>query len=85
MTRTATEEPPKPCPQMLEEIIDVFGVDASQTLMVGDSTNDMIMAAAIGVDVIGFDFFHREAAELREAGALHVFDDYQQLLQYLKD
>ncbi len=85
VTRTASQAPPKPCPQMLEEIIDVFGVDASQTLMIGDSTNDMLMAAAIGVDALGVDFFHQEAADLREAGALHVVDDYQQLLQYLKE
>lgn len=85
VTRTATQAPPKPCPQMLEEIIDTFGVEASQTLMIGDSTNDMLMAKAIAVDAIGLDFFHMEAASLREAGALHVFDDYQRLLQYLKE
>ena len=85
VTRTASHAPPKPCPQMLEEIIDQFGVEASQTLMIGDSTNDMLMAAAICVDAVGVDFFHQEAADLREAGALHVVDDYQQLLQYLKE
>ena len=85
VTRTVTEAPPKPCPQMLEDIMNAFVVDATQTLMIGDSTSDMMMAAALGVDAVGLDFFHTEAASLREAGALQVFADYQQLQHYLKE
>lgn len=82
-TRSAGQVPAKPCPQMLQEIMDVCGVKASQTLMVGDSVVDVDMAKQLGVDAVGVDFYHQQAANLLAAGALHVFDDYQQLADYL--
>lgn len=83
MTRSAGQAPAKPCPQMLEEIMDGCGVTASQTLMVGDSVVDMDMARRVGVDAVGVDFYHQQEANLRAAGALDVFDDYQQLAEYV--
>lgn len=83
-TRSAGQTPAKPCPQMLEEIMDVCGATASETLMVGDSVTDIEMAKQINVDAVGVDFYQQQTAELRVAGALDVFDDYQQLAKYLK-
>ena len=77
VTRSASQVPPKPCPQMLQEIMDDCGVDASQTLMIGDSVSDIEMACSIEVDAIGVDFYHQHADLLRQAGALHVFDDFR--------
>jgi len=84
VTRTAGQVPPKPCPQMLEEIMDVFGVNASETLMIGDSLTDIEMSVLAGVDAIGVDFYHQHSADLLAAGALQVFDDYTQLADYLE-
>ena len=83
VTRSAGQVPPKPCPQMLEEIMDVFGVPASETLMIGDSLTDVEMAMLAGVDAIGVDFYHQLGAELKAAGAIEVFDDYSKLAQYM--
>ncbi len=85
ITRTASEVPAKPCPQMLEEIMTECGVSGQQTLMVGDSSSDMEMARALDVYAIGMDFFQMEEPMLRAAGANDVMHDYQQLLQYIKD
>ncbi|MBP6917482.1 MAG: HAD-IA family hydrolase [Legionellaceae bacterium] len=85
ITRSASEVPAKPCPQMLEEIMTACGVSAQQTLMVGDSSSDMEMARALDVYAIGMDFFQMEEPMLRAAGANDVMHDYQQLLQYIKD
>lgn len=85
VVRTASQAPPKPCPQMLEEIMATFAVEAGRTLMIGDSTNDMLMARSLRVDAVGMDFFQVEEALLRRAGAGQVFADYQQLLNYLKE
>ncbi len=85
ITRSASESPSKPCPQMLEEIMDAFAVTAEQTLMVGDSIADIEMAVSIDVHAVGMDFFHTEEHDLRSSGALHVFDNYQDLRQYIKD
>lgn len=83
-TRCAGQVPAKPCPQMLEEIMADCGVTPAQTLMVGDSVTDVEMAKLAGVDVVGVDFYHQEATNLNDAGAIAVFDDYQQLAAYLQ-
>lgn len=83
ITRSAGQVPAKPCPQMLEEIMAVCDVSASKTLMVGDSVTDIEMAKHIHVDAVGVDFYHQQTDSLREAGAVEVFDDYQQLADYL--
>lgn len=82
-TRSAGQAPAKPCPQMLEEIMDEVGVLASQTLMVGDSVSDIEMAIQAGVDAVGVDFYYQQDLALREAGAIAVFDDYRQLANFL--
>ncbi|CAM2859930.1 HAD family hydrolase [Legionella worsleiensis] len=84
VTRSAGQAPPKPCPQMLKEIMDEFGVDASVTLMIGDSATDMEMATSINVAAVGVDFYHQQEDALKKAGALAVFDDYKLLADYLK-
>jgi phosphoglycolate phosphatase len=82
--RSAGQSPAKPCPQMLEEIMAEFDTSTKETLMIGDSVGDIEMAKSIGVDAIGVDFYHQQEAALRAAGALEVFDDYQQLAEYLQ-
>ena len=84
VTRSAGQSPPKPCPQMIEEIMEVFGVSPSETLMIGDSLTDIEMSELAGVDAIGVDFYHQHKAELLASGALQVFDDYMKLAQYLE-
>ena len=84
VTRAAGPVPPKPCPQMIEEIMAVCGVSPSETLMIGDSVADIEMATRARVDAIGIDFYHQHPMQLLEAGALAVFEDYTQLARYLK-
>lgn len=84
VTRSAGQVPAKPCPQMLEEIMEEFGSSASSTLMIGDSPTDMEMATLIKVTAIGVDFYHQQESSLKAAGALAVFDDYQRLADFIK-
>lgn len=83
VTRCAGQVPAKPCPQMLEEIIEIFGETPQTTLMIGDSPTDIEMAHNINVDAIGVDFYHQGTEALKDAGALAVFDDYDQVLKFL--
>lgn len=82
-TRSASQVPAKPCPQMLEEIMSVCGVTPFETLMVGDSTSDIEMANQLHVVAIGVDFYFQNESMLRETGAKDVFNDFQQLTRYL--
>lgn len=82
-TRSAGETPPKPHPQMLEEIMAFCGVEASKTLMIGDSPIDMEMAGQCGVDALGVDFYRQQRNSLIASGAKAVFDDYASLAVFL--
>lgn len=84
VTRSAGQTPPKPCADMLLEILDVFGMPVTDAIMIGDSAIDMEMASRIGMDAIGVNFYHQQADVLLEAGALNVFNDYQLIADYLQ-
>ncbi len=84
ITRSAGQTPAKPCPQMLEEIIEEYGGTAATTLMIGDSLTDMEMARSAQVIAVGIDIYHQlEEAALKAAGAMVVFDDYKQIADFL--
>ncbi|WP_392537899.1 HAD family hydrolase [Legionella sp. 227] len=84
VTRSAGQVPAKPCPQMLEEIIEEYDGTAATTLMIGDSLTDMEMAKSVKVTAVGIDIYHQqEEAVLMAAGAVAVFDDYKQVADFL--
>lgn|SRR3990167_204564 len=82
--RTVSEAPPKPCPQMLEEILMESAAPVKRTVMIGDSVTDIEMARSINVDAIGVDFYQEQENILLEAGAKFVLRDYKGLLKYLE-
>lgn len=51
-TRTADDCAAKPAPQMVHEILDELGVKPSRTLVVGDTTHDLLMARNAEVDAV---------------------------------
>jgi len=62
-TRTADETASKPDPLMLVELMNEFGVAPERTLMIGDTTHDLQMAANAGVASIGVSYgAHRHEA-----------------------
>jgi len=83
-TRAAGQVPPKPNPQMLEEILVAVNIGPESALMIGDSKYDIEMAKLAGVDAIGVDFYRRQAHDLITAGALDVFDEYEQIKKFLQ-
>ena len=52
-SRCADECHSKPHPQMLEELMAEFGVMPEATLMIGDTSHDLLMASNAGVDALG--------------------------------
>jgi phosphoglycolate phosphatase len=51
-TRCADEGEPKPHPGMLNHLMQVLAVEPAATLMVGDTTHDLDLAANAGVDAL---------------------------------
>ena len=55
-TRTADETASKPDPMMLLELMDEFGVTPERTLMIGDTTHDLQLAANAGTASLGVSY-----------------------------
>jgi phosphoglycolate phosphatase len=63
-TRCADEGHTKPDPRMLQWLLDTMDVEPQRALMIGDTTHDMAMAQAAGIDRLAVAHGAHEAAEL---------------------
>jgi phosphoglycolate phosphatase len=59
----------KPNPDLMLDAIRETGVDASQALMVGDTSFDILMAKSAGTKAIGVGWGYQTVEELEESGA----------------
>ncbi len=57
---------------MVTECCDETGMDAKDTLVIGDAIYDMQMAKAAGATAIGVAWGYASVEELKEAGADHI-------------
>ena len=71
-TRTADETAGKPDPRMLLELMREFGVAAERTLMIGDTTHDLQMAANAGAASLGVSYGAHEHDAFRGFDTCHV-------------
>ncbi|HLW04167.1 MAG TPA: HAD-IA family hydrolase [Azoarcus sp.] len=84
-SRCADECFSKPHPEMLEQLMDTFGVDRSRTLMIGDTTHDLAMAENAGVQAVGVGYGAHLRAALEEAQTLAVVDSIADLSVWLRE
>lgn len=83
-TRTADVTFSKPNPAMLLELMDELGVRAERTLMVGDTTHDLLMAQNAKVDAVAMGHGAHPPEQLRELNPLVLVDDFAELRAWLK-
>ncbi len=69
--------------ELLAYAIETTGVDASQTLMIGDRSHDMVGARNNGIRGIGVLYGYGSEQELVEAGASHVCASPRALLEHI--
>lgn len=67
--QTADRHPSKPHPAMIEAAMAEAGATPATTIMVGDTSYDMLMAKAAGVPAIGVAWGYHAPEELSAAGA----------------
>ncbi|MGQ0654653.1 MAG: HAD family hydrolase [Betaproteobacteria bacterium] len=67
-SRCADETHPKPHPAMLLELMDEFGVSNTNTIMIGDTSHDLEMARAAGVDAVAVTYGAHPETGLRACG-----------------
>jgi phosphoglycolate phosphatase len=83
-SRCADETNPKPHPAMLLELMEALQVRADGVLMIGDTSHDMEMARAAGVDAVAVAYGAHPEEGLRACGPLGCFSDVAQLSEWLK-
>jgi phosphoglycolate phosphatase len=82
-TRTADETRGKPHPLMLHELMEELQTTADRTLMVGDTTHDLQLAANAGCAALGVSFGAHGDAELLACKPLAVLHSTAELHQWL--
>ena len=82
--QTADRHPSKPDPSMIAQALTEAGAEAEASLMMGDTSFDMMMARAAGVRAIGATWGYHGADELIRAGAHHLCAHPLDLFDHLK-
>jgi phosphoglycolate phosphatase len=83
-TRCADEAYSKPHPQMLEDILDRTGMGASQAIMVGDTTYDLIMARTAGVAGLAVSYGVHSRHQLLAETPLACCDSFDEVHTWLQ-
>jgi phosphoglycolate phosphatase len=71
-TRTADETASKPHPLMLEQLMREFGAEPERTLMIGDTTHDLQLAANAGTPSVAVSFGAHPLENFADFAPLHV-------------
>ncbi len=77
--QTPDNAPSKPDPGMILNAMQATGAAPSDTVMIGDSTVDMVMAKAAGVTAVGVSWGYNPPVKLYAAGADRVVDSVEAL------
>lgn len=83
-TRCADETFSKPHPQMLEQLMDELGAEPAQTLMIGDTEYDMLMAANAGTGALAVSYGVHEPDRLFKHNPLGCIDSIGELPGWLE-
>lgn len=82
-SRCADECHSKPHPQMLDELMAEFGVSAASTVMIGDTSHDLLMASNAGVDALAVTYGAHPHAHLLEHKPVACLNSVAELDQWL--
>lgn len=82
-SRCADETFSKPHPQMLLDIMDELGIDAQETLMIGDTEYDMEMANNAGTAALAVSYGVHSKQRLLDCQPLSCVDTVNELSEWL--
>jgi len=77
--QTSSDAPSKPAPDMLFNLMIELDVRPERTVMVGDTSFDMVMAKAAKTHALGVAWGYHDRAELMQNGASEVLEDFTAL------
>ena len=82
-SRCADETRSKPHPQMLEELLDDFAMSADETIMVGDTGYDLLMANSVNMDALAVSYGVNDKKDLLMHNPIACLDSVSELSHYL--
>lgn len=77
--KTTDNGPGKPAPDLMLQTLAEIGVEKEDAVMIGDTIFDIQMALSAGTAAVGVSWGVHEPGELREAGAGHVVEAFDEL------
>jgi phosphoglycolate phosphatase len=83
--QTADRHPSKPHPSMIAQAMAEAGSAPHRTMMIGDTSYDMAMARAAGVQAVGVGWGYHDSAELVRAGAHLVAEAPPDILHFARE
>ena len=83
VTTCASEQPSKPAPDMVFKLCDELGLEPSETLVVGDTTHDLEMAANAGAPAVAVTTGAHTTEQLRRAPHLAILNDLSELPDFV--
>lgn len=83
-TRCADECHSKPHPQMLDELMAEFGVAPEATLMIGDTTHDLLMARNAGAAALAVSYGAHPRVALEAEAPLHCAASVEDMSTWLR-
>ncbi len=84
-TRCADECHSKPHPQMLLELMETFGIAPEQTLMIGDTTHDLMMAQNAGAAAVAVSYGAHSHEDLAAVPFHYCADSVDDLRRWLRE
>lgn len=85
VTRCADETRSKPHPQMLQEVMDFVGAWPEETLMIGDTEYDLLMAGAVGCPSLAVSYGVHEVERLMACKPEACIDNITELYPWLQN
>ncbi|CAN1555731.1 Gph Predicted phosphatases [Rhabdaerophilaceae bacterium] len=82
--QTADDAPSKPHPGMIENACKATGIPPARTIMIGDSSYDMMMAKSAKAQAVGVAWGFQSVETLRLAGAGVIVPDFEHLRQHIR-
>ena len=82
-TKTVDECFSKPHPQMLDELMEEFVATPERTLMIGDTSYDLQMAANAGVPAVAVTFGAQSREQLLAYNPIQMFNQFKDLSAWL--
>ena len=82
-TRCGDEGFPKPHADMLRYLMDATGVEADRTLMIGDTSHDLMLAGNAGASALAVSYGAHQADALLEHAPLACVDSFSEVMQWL--